>query len=335
VNARIRRFLGRDGGAVLPLTAVFLVVALGVMALAIDLGRVFLVKSELQRAADAAALAGALGLVTPPGGLPGLTTMSPNCGRATALAQAVFTSNHADGLLLSMVNGTISLGIWNSGTGVFTDTGCAVPALVNAVQAVAQKTISLYFGGIITGSPTMPLSAQALVLVGSVGSVPPGARVLPLAIDSDKVPSNGQPVVIHLNPSPLDTGCWHTFFWQNPASSLLRDLITGAVESPALKVGDLIKVKEGVDNATLKELGGELDRRGGTWDVLLPVIPAGSHTGWLEVLGFCPIRLTLVDSQGQNKRLEGTTLENYVGPGLAPGGPSYFGLWSGSPRLIQ
>ncbi|MBM4284691.1 MAG: hypothetical protein FJ128_05520, partial [Deltaproteobacteria bacterium] len=173
VNARIRRFLGRDGGAVLPLTAVFLVVALGVMALAIDLGRVFLVKSELQRAADAAALAGALGLVTPPGGLPGLTTMSPNCGRATALAQAVFTSNHADGLLLSMVNGTISLGIWNSGTGVFTDTGCAVPALVNAVQAVAQKTISLYFGGIITGSPTMPLSAQALVLVGSVGSVPP------------------------------------------------------------------------------------------------------------------------------------------------------------------
>jgi hypothetical protein len=84
----------------------------------------------------------------------------------------------------------------------------------------------------------------------------------------------------------------------------------------------------------LKQLGKELQDRGGSWDVLLPVVPAGSHTDWMEVLGFCPIRLSLVDSQGGDKRIEGTTLNNYVGPGLAPGGPN-FGLWSGSPRLVR
>ena len=49
----------REDGAVLPVTAVYLIVGIGVLALALDLGHIFLVKNELQRVADAAALAGA------------------------------------------------------------------------------------------------------------------------------------------------------------------------------------------------------------------------------------------------------------------------------------
>jgi hypothetical protein len=115
----------------------------------------------------------------------------------------------------------------------------------------------------------------------------------------------------------------------------LRELINGSTPSPALEVGDSIRVKEGVSNSALQELEQELSNHGGAWDVLIPIIPAGSHTGWKEVLGFAAIRLTLVDSHGGDKRIEAETLEDYVAPGTTPGGPTYYGLRSAAPKLVQ
>jgi hypothetical protein len=57
-------FLGGDErGGVIPIVAVCLAVIIGLAALAIDLGWLFVVKGELQNAADAAALAGVVELV--------------------------------------------------------------------------------------------------------------------------------------------------------------------------------------------------------------------------------------------------------------------------------
>jgi Flp pilus assembly protein TadG len=328
-------FCRQERGAVLPVTALFIVVAIGMLALGLDLGNMYLVKCELQRIADASALAGALRLVSPATGISGVAPLTPDCGRARTAATSVATSNSADAAPLPLANIDIKLGIYNLQTKTFADTNCAVPSAVNAVQATASKTIPLYFGSVISSKTDTTLSAQAIVLTGSVGSVPPGTRTLPLAIDHDKLPSNGQPLIIHLNPSPGDDGVWHTFFNQNPASSLLRDMITGKEPTPPLKEGDFIKVKEGVDDATLKTLGKELQNQGGTWDVMVPVIPADSHTGWAEVLGFAAIRLTLVDAQGGDKRIEAITLNNYVAPGANPGGNNNYGLYAGAPKLVQ
>ncbi len=46
------------------------------------------------------------------------------------------------------------------------------------------------------------------------------------------------------------------------------------------------------------------------------------------------LKLTLVDAQGTDKRLEGITVPDYVAPGVAPGGPNC-GLWAGLPKLVQ
>ena len=54
---------GDERGSVIPIVAVCLVVIFGLAALAIDLGWLFVVKSELQNAADAGALAGVVELV--------------------------------------------------------------------------------------------------------------------------------------------------------------------------------------------------------------------------------------------------------------------------------
>src|SRR5262249_11569458 len=52
----------RRRGAVLPLVALFIVILLGMVALAIDLGMVMLARTQCQNAADAAAMAGARAL---------------------------------------------------------------------------------------------------------------------------------------------------------------------------------------------------------------------------------------------------------------------------------
>lgn len=328
-------FFRQDKGSVLPITGLCVVMGLGILALGIDLGHLFLVKNELQRDADAAALAGALRLMTPAGGIARPVSTSPDCFRARTAAQTVATSNSADAEPLPSANLDIRLGTYDMATRVFTDTGCANPAAVNAVQATASKAVSIYIGSLLTGRSTVTLTAVAVALTGVVGSLEPGTHTLPLAVDHDKLPSNGRELIIHLNPTPGDDGCWHTFFWQNPASSLLRDLINNRVESPPLKVGDQIKVKEGVDDAALKDLGGALQDHGGTWDTMLPVIPADQHSGWAEVLGFVAVRLTMVDPHGQDKYIRMETLNNYVAPGALPGGTNNYGLSAGAPRLVQ
>jgi Flp pilus assembly protein TadG len=330
----LRRFISRQDGAALPITCLYLLVSIGTLALAIDLGHIFLLKCELQRTADAAALAGASRFVTPANGIAaGVSTASPDCARAITEAQAVAVQNYADGQLVSLTEVAINLGTWNGSA--FTATGCSNPYQVNAVQAVVTKNTDLYFGSLITGNPTIRISASAIALTGQTGGLPPGYPTLPLAVDNDKLPSNGQKLVIHLNPTPGDDGCWHTFFWQNPAASLIRDLIDGTVPCPEIKVGDFIKTKEGVADSDLKALEKGLRDRNGTWDVVLPVIPADAHTGWAEVLGFAAFRMTLVESGGSDKRVELETLNNKLAPTSLPGGTTYYGLSSGAPRLAS
>ena len=330
----LRNFFREERGAVAAVSAVYIVVALGALALAIDLGHMYLVKAELQRAADSAALGGALRLMTPNTGVvPGVTAASADCARAITAAQAVGTRNKTDNQTTIPANIAISLGTWNGTT--FSDTGCANPNLVNAIQAVASRTIDVFFGAIITGSTTANLSATATVLVGTVGGLPPGYKTLPLAVDDDKLPSSGQKLTIHLSPTPGDDGCWHTFFWQNTSASLLRDIIDGNADTPLVRVGDQINVTEGVDDSALKDLGQALKKNGGTWDVVLPVIPPDQHTGQATVEGFAAVRMTLVDGQGSDKRIEFETLNNKLTSTALPGGTTYYGLSTGSPRLVN
>ena len=51
--------LRRQHGAILVMTALFIVVLIGVAALAMDVGRLVILRSQMQNAADAAALAAA------------------------------------------------------------------------------------------------------------------------------------------------------------------------------------------------------------------------------------------------------------------------------------
>ena len=138
-----RRLLSSDSGSVAVMVAVSLVVILGMMALAIDVGQLRLAKQRLQMVADAAALAGALEI-------PDCSTA--NCSTLTTAAQDALTENNFTGSTLltnCATSGTTALMVTvNNGPCAL---GAADPHNGNAnyVEVVVSQPQPTYFAGIL------------------------------------------------------------------------------------------------------------------------------------------------------------------------------------------
>lgn len=333
-------------GAVAAITAIVLTVAVGAMSLAIDLGHIFLVRCELQRAADAGAMAGALALLNVASQRGGQQFLTPNCSRSLTASQQVVAANTADGGALALPSNDVIFGRWDTAAKTFVTTGCGNPNLITAVKVITRKDntangpVPLSFSRILPGGMAdKELSAEAVALTSGVGGARRGAGTFPLAVDEDKVPPNNAPFRVHLNPTPGDEGCWHTYKQPSSGARDLRDYIDGSAPSEELQVGDQINVKEGVADSVLQEVGRQLTQRlsdNQTYDVLVPVIPANSsHSGWQPVLGFAALRITSVETQGGDKYIEGYVIPNYVADNdkVMPGGPNY-GTYAGQPTKM-
>ena len=194
----------------------------------------------------------------------------------------------------------------------------------------------MFFAGLLSPDfNTIEMSAQATALVGYAGNAPPGAGVLPLAVDENRVSADhpGETVRIYLSHTEGNNGAWFTSGGLS-GSSDLRGWINGSIPSPALKVGDQVEVLSGVADSVLQELGKVVNNNAGGMEALLAVIPSGAHSGSVPLLGFVAFHITQVQTQGWDKYVEGHTVPYYVAPGVAPGGPNYV-LWSGVPKLVQ
>jgi len=334
---KLANFVRDKGGGIAVITALFLTVAAGAMAIAIDLGHIFLVRCELQRAADAGALAAARGLI-PPGPIPpaGIT---PDCANALAVSQRIVAANTADGGNLTLPDADVIFGAWDIGSKTFVSLGCGNPNQVTAVKVITRKDnaangpVPLSFSRILGGMTDKELTAEAIGLTGYPGG---GPGTFPLAVDADKVPPNNTPFRIHLNPTPSDEGCWHSYKDSSSGASDLRDYVNGTKTGPDLQVGDQINVKEGVADSVMKEVADQLATRtsqGQTYDVLVPIIPGdSSHAGWAPIEGFATLRITEVVTQGSDKYLEGYIVPNYTA-GLTPGGSMNTGTWV-TPKMV-
>jgi Flp pilus assembly protein TadG len=196
-----RAFRDKSGrrGAVAVLIAILLVPLLGLLAFGIDAGWIALTKTELQNAADAAALAGAGQLMN--GyvlyNLPGETNQAGilNTAKTNAIAQAklVATRNGAGAVKALVLNDAdVEFG--------FTDAQGAYSTLAqhggypNTVKVVlrrdnsANTPLTLFFGRIVgMNSTTVSATAAATTFAGRVTAFDPGAglngRLLPVAFD--------------------------------------------------------------------------------------------------------------------------------------------------------
>ena len=143
----------RQRGAIMILFAVSLTVLLGFMALAIDLGRTYVVRTELQNAADAAALAGAKELNQKASGV--------CCGLNSAVTKAISMAAQNNFKFSAPVVITIA----NISVGSCPDDSCMVLASTVTTDALAggrtflkvdipTVTLTTFFGGFVGATTT-------------------------------------------------------------------------------------------------------------------------------------------------------------------------------------
>ena len=185
-------------GVVAVIVAILLVVFIGFAALAIDVGHLYVVRNELQNAADAAALAGASNLYVVNG-----STIEVNTG-ANQVAFDQAHNNKSENIQVDVnwepgVNaGDIQRGHWSFATHTFTPNDSTNPPninqtaaqidadlnWINAVQVITRRsnTPAASFFARIFGYPSFLMAAHAVAWIGFAATVPPGDIDMPIAI---------------------------------------------------------------------------------------------------------------------------------------------------------
>lgn len=174
-----KTLLRKRTGAIAVLSALLLVPLLGISALAIDYAYVLNVRTDLQRAADAAALAGVRELVPNSDGAQNLDSVRATI-RTYAAANLTNVSNFtvpdADIVLGRFDPTTIYSSVTIFNTGVF-DTVQVTLRRDNQ----ANNPVSLFFARIL-GINSSNVSATATAVLQKANRLEPGADVLPFSI---------------------------------------------------------------------------------------------------------------------------------------------------------
>jgi Flp pilus assembly protein TadG len=192
-------------GAVAPLMAALMIVLLGMVAFAVDVGWMGIAQTELQNAADAAALAGAGQLMQPSVqyNLPGQTLtnkasiLSAAEDSAKTYAKSFAGYNRAGGVSsLVLLDSDVEFG-YTDATGKYTKyTGNVLYAtsFPNTIKvtlrlddtAGGNGPLGLFFGGVLGRSTTnLTATASATIYTGSIDtfSGSPNAPLLPMTLD--------------------------------------------------------------------------------------------------------------------------------------------------------
>jgi Flp pilus assembly protein TadG len=229
LKTRTCRGSPRERGAITPILAVSMAMALGLMALTVDLGQLFVGKNELQNIADAAALAGAKKLIQAKDpNNPGLAAVY--CSEAITTAQAIAAENRSSGAAMTVTGADVTVGQWNLTTGTFTRTGCSAnPMEVTAIQVTVRRdgtdnpSLGATFGNMVGGSATMNTSATAVAYLGLAGtsslSIPFGVPTNYPAGQSPYVRTN--PLLDWLLPRPAIAADPQPYTWKDLGGTTL------------------------------------------------------------------------------------------------------------------
>lgn len=295
---------------------------LGMAGLALDLGYMYIVKTELQRAADAGAMAGARALFFP------WVTPVPQCARAQTKAWEIAQANLADGSAPTVSTPPgygVPYGHWNWSTRTFTP-GCSSSpgTYTNAVTIRAAKSnISLIFMGVFGYGPRT-LAADALATMDFVGRLEEGASFV-LVINRSSVKTAPVVTYIYLAPDPPGNGGWYAKAPTNPTSTLMQYYLNNPGMVPDIEVDDHVRLANGAWSTPLNII--QNNYMGKT--VLMPVVETVQFNQNVPVLGFTAFQITGVSTTG-HRYVKGLALQLWEvsGSSSQPGGTDDFGLLS-------
>ncbi len=310
-------------GTIAVITALGLLALLGMGGLVLDLGHLYVVKSELQRAADAGAAAGARALFPYPSSHATLP-LAPDCGAALTRGQATCRANLVDGA--AAVVADIQTGFWNWQAGQFVP-GCSASPFSNALSLTTRRdNLSLTVIGALGLGP-VNLQARAVAVMDWVGGLEEGVAFV-LALDKNHAQKGD--VYIALNPDPMDAGGWYAKAPQKPNNSLINGYLNNPNTVPALKQGDTINLNNGVwENVLATLAAGWIGKT-----VWLPVVDTQKYNQSAPVEGFTAFAINEINTQG-HQYIRGNALPlGDVPEKMSDPGGDKFGLLS-APRLVK
>jgi Flp pilus assembly protein TadG len=331
--------------------ALALVVLLGFVGLAIDVGMMMLARNEVQNAADAAALTGAsefYKFATPPTG----SVATPNWTRAQDSATKAVTRNKV--MNTALATGTYQTGYWNlTGTPSGMQSTTKNPLLatdrpaikVTIVKAAGSNggPISLFLAPLV-GVSNMQVKASAVAVSSDPGAVDSG-QVMPVALNkclydnywdvgtnSPKIdPGTSQPYEFKITngnkSGPCEGGQWTSFGTGSNGASTIKDFVNYGNPDP-LAIGDSTWIDPGVKNSIYKEFTVPSD-------VFFVVVPSSydlSSKGWTTIVGFAAFHID-ASVGGSGKYIQGHFLTGKILPYSSQGGPGYGAV--SPPVLVQ
>lgn len=331
-------FYHDESGAVAVIVAILLTVFLGVAALAVDIGHLAIVKNELQNAADATALAAANHFYPH---TPTSTATAPDWNAAEVEAGNAIGMNKSDGVALTDCE--VQTGYWNLASTPYGLQGQGItpgpkdaPAIKVTVRRVAGSNggpVQNFIAGVI-GKPTSDMSAEAVAVSASPGTMRPGA-LLPIAISkevADKAGDYNSPSkTVRIGssyhyPNSM-AGQWTSLDLDRNDVPTIRGLIENGNPTP-LGVGDNIWIQPGTKTALYKDVPVGTDA---LFPVVDTVLSDVTHSE-VPIHGFIGFHIT-ASVGGSGKYIEGYFIFNYYAGLGGPIGPNY-GAFS-PPRLVK
>jgi len=235
--------LKNERGATVVLVSILMVLFIGITALSVDVGHLYVAHNELQNAADAGALAGARFLYTGDGA-------AVNAD-ADTIAHNAAVANMSERLAVEVNSGDVQRGHWSFTTRTFTPNDSLAPVsyvgksflrldtdpdFINAVKQIVRRetTPVTYYFARIFGMQSRSMQAQAIAHIGFAGSLNVGEADLPIAICKESLLLSGfyqctYGRMINIGESVVnaETGGWTDFNQDGPCGGANADTVEG------------------------------------------------------------------------------------------------------------
>ena len=319
-------------GTVAVIIAISTVAFVGLAALAIDVSHLFVVRNELQNAADAGALAGARFLYDVNG-----TTVNPT---ANIDAYNAAIANRSEKVPVDVHwsggnNGDIERGHWSFATRTFTPNASLLPVslwdasteeldanpnFINAIRVRTRredKPAASFLAGIF-GFTNFVLSTEAIGYIGFAGTLAPFEVDQPIALCNQSIlSSNGEyscTVGRMINSGKLvaahETGGWTDYNQVNPClggtnASDVRSLVCGNGNPEPIILGAPVSTNGGQISSAFKKFRDCWNSKTGKimpWKLTLLVIdcPGNNVRPCEKVAGAVTVNIVWITGEGED-----------------------------------
>jgi hypothetical protein len=343
-----RDFMGRwrglaadQSGSIAVFSAIAMVVLLSFAVLALDTGHLVSVKGELQKAADAGALAGARALAWP------MDVTDFNWDNGKAMAVSTVQKNSADNRdLTDFIVANVQAGYWDlswtrgnapvnllgyDNPVAFVPASGQVAAVKVTVQEIqggsgSSAPVATSFASVM-GITSMEAKASSVAMISPPTTIPYSDAwpfALPFSWVKDHWKDN-PPISFDVaaNQHVDSGGQWTSFKTTENGATYINGLILGIYTGDSISVGDQIYIQNGekasIYNTIVQNSIGQIR--------YIPVVPDNFPDGaYSEVLAYVPFKITSAIGSGNNPTVTGHFVPGWVSAhAKGGGGEHYFG----------